>query len=134
VCCNHGHETAEEEGCGEQAVPTTGTAKDQQECDQNGDKELQHAGGADEEYARLVAVADGPADEVGVGLPAEGGFGDLDGGQKGRGMRGVLQRTHHQGAIAVGKVEFTRGASGEVMLRDVIALFAIGLDGDCWSG
>lgn len=34
-------------------------------------------GVADEEDAGLVAVADAPADEVGVGLAAEGAFDDV---------------------------------------------------------
>lgn len=57
------------------------------ECEEYGDDEAESdvgdSHGADEEDTRFVAVTDGPADEVGVRLPAESGFGDGNGGFEG---------------------------------------------------
>ena len=66
------------------------------------------AHGADEEDLGLVAIADGPTDEVGVRLAAEGRLSDLDGRGKGRGVGGVLKSMEAQGTILVGEVQLTR--------------------------
>jgi len=53
---------------------------------------------ADEEDLGSVAVADGPADEVGMGLVAELGFDELDGREEGGRMGCVLKGVEDGGA------------------------------------
>ena len=53
---------------------------------------------ADEEDLGSVAVTDGPADEVGMGLVAELGFDELDCGKEGGRMGCVLEGVEDGGA------------------------------------
>lgn len=59
---------------------------------------------AREEYPRRVAVADGPADEVGVGLAAEGGLDGADDVAQRRGVRGVGEGVEGGFLLAVREV------------------------------
>lgn len=86
---------------------------------------------AGEEDAWAVAVADGPADEVGVGLPAESIFDGGEDGAEGGGVGGGLEGFQNGGAIAGGDVEFARGAIGDVDGDYTLDLVAVGLRGDC---
>ena len=90
------------------------------------------AHGADKKHAGLVAVADRPADEVGVRLAAESGFGDPDGGLEGGRVGGVLEGVETAGALFVGQVEFAGRGEGKVMVHDTVNLLSHWLDRD-WN-
>ena len=92
----------------------------EEDAEDDGHYDVGDAGVADEEDAGFVAVADGPADEVGVGLAAEGGFDHVfDEGEGGR-VGGVLEGVEDGGAVAVGEVEFSGGVGGEVVGDDAV--------------
>ena len=86
---------------------------------------------AREEHPRPVAVADGPADEVGVGLAAQR---PLDGAQhvlEGRGVRRRGERAQQALALFRRQVQLARRALGDVGGDDTLDFFAVRLDGDC---
>lgn len=73
------------------------------------------AGVTDKEYTRLVAITDGPSDEIGVRLAAQGGFDHVFNEGEGGGVCGVLESMEDSGAIAVGEIELTRRVGSKVM-------------------
>jgi len=88
----------EPDRCSENTPPALRVAEDEEKRDHEAENGVCDAHGTDEEYFGGVAVADGPADEVGVGLVAELGFDELDGGQEGGGMGCVLEGVEDGGA------------------------------------
>lgn len=110
-----GAEADEPEEGGEDTVPAREVGESEDYCDDEADNNAFDAEAADEEHAGFVAVADGPADEIGVGLTAEGGVGDLEGGVEGGGVGGVLKGVEDVGAVFVGEVQFSRGGVGDVV-------------------
>lgn len=76
---------------------------------------MKDAGITDEEHSRLVTVANGPPNEVGVGLAAESGFDYVFDKRQGRGVGRVLECVEDGGAGAVGDIEFAGRGGGEVM-------------------
>ena len=67
-------EADKEERKDEDAPPTRDMAETEQNAENDSQDDVRYAGVADEEYTGLVAVANRPANEIGVGLAAEGGF------------------------------------------------------------
>jgi hypothetical protein len=84
-------------------------------CDDVAGDDAFDAKAADEDHAGFVAVADGPADEVGVGLGAEGGVGDPEGRVEGGGVGGMLEGVEDVGAVFVGDIQFSWGVVGDVV-------------------
>jgi hypothetical protein len=103
-----------EEG-GKDTVPAREMGEGEDCCDDEADDDALDAEAADEEHAGFVAVADGPTDEIGVGLAAEGGVGDLEGGVEGGGVGGVLEGVEDVGAVFVGEIQFSWGGVGDVV-------------------
>lgn len=94
-------EANEEEGEAKEAPPARQMAQDKEQGEYDGEDYVRDAGIDDEEYAGFVAVADGPADEVGMRLAAECGFYHvLNEGEGGR-MSSVLQGVEDGGPVAV---------------------------------
>lgn len=124
-------EAHEEEGEAPEAPPAGCIGADQEDGEDDGGDDVGDARVTDEEDARLVAVADAPADEVGVGLPAQGAFNDVMDESEGGGVGGVLEGMEDCGAGLVGEIEFTRGIWGDVVRDDSVNFGAEGLDGDC---
>lgn len=89
-----------------------------------------YTGITNEENFRFVAVADTPADEIGVGLSSQGTLDKITDRGEGRGVGGMLKGVEDDGAGLVRKVELTRGIGGDVMADDSVNLGAGGLDGD----
>ena len=110
-----GAEADEPEKGGEDTVPARVVGEGEDCCDNEAGDDAFDAEAADEEHAGFVAVADGPADEIGVGLAAEGGVGDLEGGLEGRGVGGVLEGVENVGAVFVGEIQFSWGGVGDVV-------------------
>ena len=104
--------------------------EDEGDGHEGGDGELERGEGAQEEHARPVAVAEGPAHEVGVRAVLQG-VGDESGdGGEGRRVRGVLQGVQDLRARAVGEVQLARRVGREVVAGDEGDLGAERLDGD----
>jgi hypothetical protein len=110
-----GAETDEPEEGGEDPVPARGVGEGEDGGDGEADGDAFDAEAADEEHAGFVAVADGPADEIGVGLAAQGGFGDLEGGLEGGGVGGMLEGVDDLGAVFVREIQFSWGGVGDVV-------------------
>lgn len=94
----------------------------------------QDAGGAEparEGHARRVAVADGPADEVGVRLAPERVLDALRHGAQGGRVRRVGERLHDGLLLARGQVELAWCAVDDVGRDHAVDLGAEGLDRDC---
>lgn len=83
-----------------------------------------------EENLGFVAIADTPADEIGVGLSPQRPLDKLADRRESRRVGGMLKRVEDDGAGLVGQVEFTGGTGGDVVADDSVNLGAIGLDGD----
>lgn len=79
---------------------------------------MQDAHGANEKDTGFVAVADGPADKVGLSLVAECLFDHVDGWSKGRWMRSVLQCVENGGASTVGQGKLSGRVWGNVVADD----------------
>ena len=88
---------------------------------------------ADEEYARLISITDGPADEVRVRLTAQASFDHVFHQDEGRGMSGVFQSPENRGAVLARKIELPGGARIEIVRDDSIDLETKWLDGGCQS-
>jgi len=110
-----GAEADEPEEGGEDTVPARGVGEGEDCCDDEAGDDAFDTEAADEEHAGFVAVADGPADEIGVGLAAEGSVGDLKGGFEGGRVGGVLEGVKNVGAVFVGEIQFSWGSVGDVM-------------------
>lgn len=123
-------ETDEEEGRAEKAPPAAGGREDEDESEKDAADNVGDAGVADEEHARLVAVADAPTDEVGVGLTAQGALHDVAYEGEGGWVRGVLQSVEDGGAGLVGEIELARGVGSEIMGNYAVDFGAVRLDGD----
>ena len=85
---------------------------------------------ASEDDASAVTVADGPADEVWVGLAAERGLNCLVDVAEGGWVGGVLQSLQEDDALAGGEVELAGGILNDVSANDTVHLLAERLNGD----
>ena len=85
---------------------------------------------SDEENAGLVAVANGPADEVGMRLASKGRFGDCHGGFEGGGVGGVLEGVQAMRAVFVAKIQLARRVEGDVVAHHAVYFLSHWLDGD----
>jgi hypothetical protein len=110
-----GAEADEPEEGGEDTVPARGVGEGEDCGDDEAGGDAFDAEAADEEYAGFVAVADGPADEIGMGLAAQGCVGDLEGGVEGGGVGGMLEGVDDEGAVFVGEIQFSWGRVGDVV-------------------
>lgn len=86
-----------------------------------------------EEDARRVAVADGPAHEVGVGLAAEGGLDGPDEAPESGWVRGVGEGLNGGLLLPGGQVQLAGGPLHDVRRDDPVDFLAERLDCD-WSG
>ena len=123
-------EADEEEGETEEAPPAGCVGEDEDDGEDDGADDVGDARVADEEDAGFVTVADAPADEVGVGLAAEGAFDDVADEGEGGGVGRVLEGVEDGGAGFVGEVEFAGGVGGDVVGYYAVDLGAVGLDCD----
>ena len=122
---------AEPKGQGaEDAPPARAVAEGQEHGHDDRAREHGDGEGAEEEHARLVAVADGPAHEVGVGLVFERDEEGFDDGLEDGWVRRVLQGLEELRACLVGEVEFSRGGGMDVVAEDLGDFGAEGLDAD----
>lgn len=80
------------------------------QCQTNSDVEArEHVGNTQRPYSQdagFVAIADGPANEVGMRLAPERRFCDLDCRCKCRGMRRMLEGMKDETAVTVRQVQF----------------------------
>lgn len=84
-----------------------------------------------EDDAGAIAIADGPANEVGVGLPTQR---PLDGGShlpEGRWVGRILQSMEQGGALLGREIELARTTIGNVDGDDARDLLSVRLNGDC---
>lgn len=116
---------------GESAVAAAGAAEAQDDASDDAEEDGADTEGASKEDAGWVAVADGPADEVGVGLAAECRLDGVDDEAEGGGVSGVSQSLDGGLLLPGGEVELARGAVHDVSGNDTVNLFAEGLDCDC---
>ena len=84
----------------------------------------------DEQDARTIAIADAPADKVGVRLTTEGPFDHVFDQGQGRWVCCVLEGVEDGGTVTMREVELARRVGGEVVADDPIDLRTKGLDGD----
>ena len=110
-----GAEAEEPEEGGKDTIPARDVGEGEDCGDDEAGDDAFDAEATDEDHARFVAVADGPADEIWMGLAAEGGVGDLEGGFKGGGVRGMLEGVDDASAVFVGEIQFSRGVVGDVV-------------------
>lgn len=110
-----GAEADEPEEEGKDTVPARGVGEGEDCGDDEAGGDALHAEAADEEHAGFIAVADGPADEIGVGLAAQGDVGDLEGGVEGGGVGGMLEGVDNVGAVFVGEIQFSWGVVSDVV-------------------
>ncbi len=87
-----------------------------------------------EHDSRLVAVADGPANEIGMRLAPQSSFHHIFDERKRRGMGGMLKGVEDGGTITVGKVEFARSIGREIMGDYTVDFRSERLDRDCVFG
>jgi hypothetical protein len=127
---HHGRDTYEHDRGSEDSVPAAGMGQDQQDGNDERQSDVDDTHGADEEDLGLVAVADGPADEVRVGLATERSLSDLDGRGKGSRVGGVLKSMEAEGTILVREVELAGRGEGQVVTHDAVDLLTVRLDGD----
>ena len=99
----------------EEAPPARFRTADEEHGEDYAGEEVQVAVPFDEENAGTVAVADAPADEVGVGLAPEGALDHVFDEGEGGGVGGVLEGVEHGGAVSVGEVEFAGGGGRKVV-------------------
>lgn len=128
---NQGGDADEEADDGEDTPGTARTAEGEEDGSNEATDDAGNTKTAGEDDTRTVAVADGPSDEVGVGLAAER---PLDRGSdiaEGRRMRGVLESMEQAGAFLGREVELASTTIGDVDGYDARDLFAIRLDGHC---
>lgn len=78
---------------------TTSAAQRQDNCDDKTSDNATNAQSASEDNTGSIAVADGPTDEVGVGLAAQRPFDCGDHILEGRGVSGVLQSMKQSAAL-----------------------------------
>ena len=98
---DHDVEADEEEREGEEAPPAALARQDEEDGEDQPREDVQVAVPFDEQHARSVAVADAPADEVGVRLPPQGGFDHVFDEGEGAGVGGVLEGVQHRSAVPV---------------------------------
>lgn len=79
---DHGSEPYEPHGRGEDPPPAAYSRECEEHCYDEAEDNVRHAHGPDEEDTRLVAVADGPADEIGMGLASERSLGNFERGEQ----------------------------------------------------
>jgi len=112
----------------------TPAAIDAGECDEKANDDstddARNAEDARKEDAWRIAVADCPADEVGVSLASQGIFNSRKNMTKGRGMCRVLKSVQKSGALLGGEVKLSRAAVGNVDCDDTVDLITERLDGD----
>ena len=77
-----------------------------------------------------IAVADGPADEVWVGLAAERGLNCLVDVAEGGWVGGVLQSLQEDDALAGGEIKLAGGIFDNVGANDTVNLLTEWLNGD----
>lgn len=86
---------------------------------------------AGEDDTRAVAVADGPADKVGVSLATQRPLYSGDHVLEGRWVGRVLQGVQQSSPLLRREVELPRSAISDIDRDDAVYLLAVGLDGDC---
>lgn len=111
-------------------IATPGRGQGQHYRGRQSDHDQGHAQGPREEDTRRVAVADAPADEVGVRLPPERVLHRPGHGTECAGVCRVGESVHQDVALARGEVELSGGVLDNVVCNDAVDLFAEGLDGD----
>lgn len=103
-------------------------------CEEDGPKETgddqEYAEAASKDNASAVAVADGPADEVWVGLAAEKGLDRFVDVAEGGWVGGVLESLQENDALAGREVELTGGILHDVSTDNAVNLLAEWLNGD----
>lgn len=122
----------EEEWRDEEAPPSGFMRERKDNAKDNAANNMGNTQVSNEKYARSVAIADGPADEVGVGLAAEVG---LDHGlyhRESRRVRSVLEGTENGATGSVGEIQFARGLRGKIVADHSIDFGSEWLDRD-WA-
>lgn len=127
---NESGDADEPGGEGDDAPGATGGAEDEEEVDQEAGEDEEDAEAACKGDAGWIAVADGPADEVGMRLPAEGVFDRGGGGAEGGRVGGVLKSVQDCLALAAGDVEFAWATFGDVGADDAADFDTEGLCSD----
>lgn len=113
-------EADEEEGRDEKAPPSRFPGEHEENAEDKTGDDMANARVANEEHTRLVAIADGPANKVGMGLAAEVGidhaFDRRQGGRVGR----MLECMEDGGTCSMGQIQFARGVRSQIVADDPI--------------
>ena len=96
-----GGEADEKERQHEEPPPAGSVRQHQDDAEDEGRHDVHDAGVAHKLHPGFTAVADGPADKIGVRLVAQAGLDHVFDQPEGRRVRGVLERVEHGGAVAV---------------------------------
>lgn len=115
----------------EEPVPAGSARKGQEDGDEKPNGNIADSEGAEDRRPGLVAVADGPADEVRVGLIAEREVQDLLNWAKRGGVSRPAGSMQHGRAVLVREIELARGAGADVMGNDPVDLATEGLVAGC---
>ena len=118
----------EERGDGSDATWSCRKRKEDGPEETSDDEEDSEA--ASEDDASAIAVADGPADEVWVGLAAERGLNCLVDVAEGGWVGGVLQSLQEDDALAGGEIKLAGGIFDNVGANDTVNLLTEWLNGD----
>lgn len=132
VGCYANRESNEEEWSDEEAPPSGFSRKGKNDSKDEAANDMSDTRVSDKENARLVAIADGPPNEVGVGLATEVGFDQVSDRREGGRMRCVLEGMKHGATGPIGEIQFAWGFGGKVVADHSIDLGSERLDRD-WA-
>ena len=128
--CDESGDADEKANCGEDTPGPTGRAESQENGSDEASNDTSDAQTTSEDDARSVAVADRPANEVGMGLVAERPFYGADDVLESGGVGGDAKSVDNGLSLLVGQVQLTGSSVNEVDGDDSIDLLTERLDGD----
>lgn len=130
-CCDQGGDADEKTNQRHDTPCTTSTAKSENDCSNETGDDAADTETTCKDDTGTVAVADGPANKVGMCLATKRPFDRRDDVVEGRWMCRVLESMQQRSVLLGREVQLARSIIGNVDGDDTIDLFSVRLDGDC---
>lgn len=127
---NQGRDANEETNESQASPATTSAAKSDEKAGHEAGNNAADTETTGKDDARSVAVANGPANKVGVGLTAQGVFDGSNGRAKGRWVGCDLERAKDSSAFTVREIELAGTVHGNVDGNDAADFLTEWLGGD----
>lgn len=129
--CNQGGDADEEANQRHDTPCTTSTTESENDCSNDTGDDAADTETTCKDDTGTVAVADGPADKVGMCLATKRPFDRRDDIVEGRWMCRVLESMQQRSVLLGREVQLARTIVGNVDGDDAIDLFSVRLNGDC---